>query len=116
MSATTPERQDKYDVIPTVPIRVELPGHLRILASIPGPVLVPVPTPPTLGAALDAVECRYPMLRGAIRAHHGGPRRPYIRFFGAEQDLSFHAYDSELPPQVAAGYEPLLIVGSISGG
>lgn len=105
-----------YDEVRTTPIRVELPGHLRTLASIPGPIELPVPGSPTLGAVLDAIEERYPMLRGAIRDHHRGPRRPYIRIFGAEQDLSFQEYGAELPPPVAAGYEPLLIIGSISGG
>jgi hypothetical protein len=98
------------------PITVELPGHLRTLAGIPGPVEVCIPEPVTLGAVLDAIEARYPMLRGTMRDHRRGPRRPYIRFFGGEQDLSFNDYDAVLPPVVAAGAAPLLIVGSISGG
>lgn len=106
----------EYDVIPAARIPVELPGHLRTLAGIAGPIVLSVPEPVTLGAVLDAIEERYPMLRGTMRDHRGGPRRPYIRFFGGEQDLSFADYDSELPPSVAAGGAPLLIVGSISGG
>lgn len=104
------------DIVPGAPIQVELPGHLRTLAGIAGPLALPVPPPATLGAVLDAIEARYPMLRGTMRDHRRGPRRPYIRFFGAEQDLSFDAYDAALPPAVAAGLAPLLIVGSISGG
>ncbi|MEO7127189.1 MAG: MoaD/ThiS family protein, partial [Nakamurella sp.] len=109
-------KQNENDGVQTIPIRVELPGHLRTLASIPGPIAVPVSSPATIGGVLDAIEAKYPMLRGTIRDHHRGPRRPYIRFFGAEQDLSFQEYDSELPSAVATGSEPLLIVGSISGG
>ncbi len=101
---------------PTASITVELPGHLRTLAGIPGPVEMSIPEPVTLGAALDAIEQRYPMLRGTMRDHRQGPRRPYIRFFGGEQDLSFAPYDAALPAVVAAGQAPLLIVGSISGG
>lgn len=112
MSAGTTE----YDAVPAVPILVELPGHLRTLAGIPGPITLPVSAPATLGAVLDAIEERYPMLRGTMRDHRQGPRRPYIRFFGGEQDLSFEQYDAALPPAVAAGAAPLLIVGSISGG
>lgn len=112
MSSQTTE----YDVIPTAPIPVELPGHLRTLAGIAGPIVLPVPEPATLGAVLDAIEERYPMLRGTLRDHRRGPRRPYIRFFGGEQDLSFAAYDSELPAIVASGAAPLLVVGAISGG
>jgi hypothetical protein len=103
-------------VAPTVPITVELPGHLRTLADIAGPIVLAVPEPATLGAVLDVIEERWPMLRGTLRDHRRGPRRPYIRFFGGEQDLSFDEYDAALPPAVAAGQAPLLIVGSISGG
>lgn len=108
-------RDPEHDAA-AAPIQVELPGHLRTLAGIAGPVLLPVAEPVTLGAALDAIEERYPMLRGTMRDHQRGPRRPYIRFFGGEQDLSFNDYDAALPPMVAAGAAPLLIVGSISGG
>jgi hypothetical protein len=105
-----------HDAAATVPIHVELPGHLRTLADIAGPIVLPVAEPVTLGGVLDAIEARYPMLRGTMRDHRRGPRRPYIRFFGGEQDLSFNDYDAALPPAVAAGAAPLLIVGSISGG
>lgn len=97
-------------------IRVEVPGHLRTLAGIDGPVAVALSGPATLGAVLDALERDYPVLRGTLRDHGGGPRRPYIRFFGDEQDLSFARYDAALPAAVASGRAPLLIVGSISGG
>lgn len=112
MSTDTPE----HDAAPGAPILVELPGHLRTLAGIPGPVVVQVPGPATLGAVLDAIEERWPALRGTMRGHRRGPRRPYIRFFGGEQDLSFDEYGAVLPPAVAAGIAPLLVVGSISGG
>lgn len=107
----------EYDeVAGTAPVVVELPGQLRTLAGIPGPIAVPVPLPATLGTVLDAIEERYPMLRGTMRAHQRGPRRPYIRFFGGEQDLSFVPYDAPLPAAVATGAAALLVVGAISGG
>lgn len=104
------------DARPAALIRVEVPGHLRTLAGIDGTIELPLDGPVTLGAALDALEGAYPALRGTLRGHGGGPRRPYIRFFGGEEDLSFTAYDSALPVAVASGSAPLLIIGSISGG
>lgn len=105
-----------YDGVPPTPIQVEIPGHLRTLAGIGGSIELHLRGPATLGAALDALEDSYPALRGTLRDHGGGPRRPYIRFFGGEQDLSFASYDSALPAAVVSGSAPLLIVGSISGG
>lgn len=103
-------------VVGAVPVRVVLPGHLRSLASIDGELTVGAAAPVTLGSVLDAIEERWPMLRGAIRDHGGGPRRPYVRLFACEEDLSFAGWDSPVPEPVAAGREPLLVVGSISGG
>ena len=97
-------------------IRVVLPAHLRTLARVEGEQRFEIAGTASLGALIDAIEARYPMLRGTMRDHRRGPRRPYIRFFGGEQDLSFNDYDAALPPAVAAGAAPLLIVGSISGG
>jgi sulfur-carrier protein len=97
-------------------IRVELPAHLRILAKITGEVQVEVEGPPTLGAVLDALEVRYPVLRGTIRDHSTHVRRPYVRFFACEEDLSHEPTATPLPDKVAAGAEPLLIVGAIAGG
>lgn len=98
------------------PVRVELPGHLRSLAGIDGAVELSLDPPATIGAALDALERAYPVLRGTLRDHGGGPRRPYIRFFGGQQDLSFAPYGSVLPAAVTSGSAPLLVIGSISGG
>lgn len=105
------------DVAPgAVPVRVVLPGHLRTLAAVDGELTVGAVAPVTLGSVLDAVEERWPMLRGAIRDHGAGPRRPYVRLFACEEDLSFLDWDAPVPEPVAAGREPLLVVGSISGG
>ena len=97
-------------------IRVILPQHLRILAQIHGEVHLDVAGPATLRSALDALEARYPMLRGTIRDHVTQERRPFIRFFACEQDLSNEPPDTPLPRAVAAGTEPLLVVGAIAGG
>ncbi len=98
------------------PVRVTLPGHLCSLANAPSEVQVEAPPPVTIGGVLDAIEERYPVLRGAIRDHDRGPRRPFVRYFGAEQDLSHEPLDAPVPDSVAAGTEPFLIVGSIAGG
>ena len=97
-------------------IRVVLPAHLRTLASINGEVRLQITGPVTQRSVLDALETRYPMLRGTIRGHDGGPRRAFIRFFACEADLSHDPPDDPLPDAVAAGAEPYLIVGAMAGG
>jgi len=97
-------------------IRVVLPAHLRTLARVDGEVTLDVPSPLTVGTVLDALEARYPMLRGTIRDHMTKHRRPFIRFFACEQDLSHELPDTPLPDAVATGAEPLLIVGAMAGG
>jgi sulfur-carrier protein len=97
-------------------IRVVLPQHLRILAHINGEATIELDGPPTLGAVLDELESRYPMLRGTIRDHGSTKRRAMIRFFACEQDLSNDSPDVLLPDAVASGAEPLLVVGAIAGG
>jgi sulfur-carrier protein len=97
-------------------IRVVLPAHLRTLAIITGEVHLDVDGLVTQRSVLDALEARYPMLRGTIRGHDGGPRRAFIRFFACEQDLSHNPPDDPLPAAVAAGTEPYLIVGAMAGG
>jgi sulfur-carrier protein len=97
-------------------IRVVLPAHLRVLAQIDGEVRLDVAAPVTQRSVLDALEARYPVLRGTIRGHGSGPRRAFIRFFACEQDLSHDPPDTPLPPAVAAGTEPYLIVGAMAGG
>jgi molybdopterin synthase sulfur carrier subunit len=97
-------------------IRVVLPAHLRVLAQVGGEVSVDVGTPATLGSALDALEDAYPVLRGTIRDRRTGQRRPFVRFFACEEDLSHDPPDGELPPAVVAGTEPLLVVGAMAGG
>lgn len=97
-------------------IRVVLPPHLRTLAQVTGEVELTVDGKVTQRAILDAVEARYPMLRGAIRDHGTGRRRAFIRFFACEQDLSHESPDAPLPDPVATGDQPFLIVGAIAGG
>ncbi len=97
-------------------IRVVLPAHLRTLARVGGEVELLVEGEVTQRAVLDALEARYPVLRGTIRGHDGGPRRAFIRFFACEQDLSHESPDAALPAAVAAGAEPYLIVGAMAGG
>ncbi len=98
-------------------IRVILPGHLRTLAGIGHEeVAVAVEAPVTMQSVLDALEARYPMLRGAIRDHVTRQRRAYVRFFACEQDLSHNPPDAALPEPVLTGAEPLLIIGAIAGG
>jgi molybdopterin synthase sulfur carrier subunit len=97
-------------------IRIELPAHLRALARVSGEVSVAVDGAVTLRAALDALEAAYPGLRGTIRDHVTRQRRPYVRFFACEQDLSHQPPDALLPEPVARGAEPLVIVGAIAGG
>jgi hypothetical protein len=97
-------------------IRVILPAHLRSLARIDGEVKLHVQHPVTQRTVLDALEASYPVLRGTIRGHQGGPRRAFIRFFACEQDLSHERPDAPLPGAVATGAEPYLIVGAMAGG
>jgi molybdopterin synthase sulfur carrier subunit len=97
-------------------IRVVLPAHLRVLARVDGEVSLDVAGLVTQRKVLDALEARYPMLRGTIRGHDSGPRRAFIRFFACEQDLSHEPPDTPLPAAVAAGAEPYLIVGAMAGG
>jgi molybdopterin converting factor small subunit len=97
-------------------IRVALPAHLRTLARVQGEVELQVPGRVTQCAVLDALEARYPMLRGTIRDQRTGKRRAFIRFFACEEDLSHEQPDAPLPEAVAAGAEPYLIVGAMAGG
>ncbi|HLK51184.1 MAG TPA: MoaD/ThiS family protein [Bryobacteraceae bacterium] len=97
-------------------IRVWLPAHLRTLARTSSEVEVDVQGVVTVCSILDALEAKYPMLRGTIRDHGTQLRRPYVRFFACEQDFSHDPPDTPLPAAVAQGKEPLLIVGAIAGG
>jgi sulfur-carrier protein len=97
-------------------VRVVLPSHLRRLASIDGQVKLEVTGAVTQGSVLDALEARYPMLRGTIRDQDTKRRRAFIRFFACEEDLSHELPDAALPAAVAAGAEPYLIVGAMAGG
>lgn len=97
-------------------IRVELPAHLRTLARVDGEVKLEIDGQVTQRSVLNALEDRYPMLRGTIRDHVTQQRRPFVRFFACEQDLSHDSPDTPLPDAVAKGAEPLLVVGAIAGG
>ncbi len=97
-------------------IRVVLPFHLRILAHVGREVELQVEEPVTQRSVLDALETRYPMLRGTIRDHVTQERRPFLRFFACQQDLSHEVPDAPLPGAVARGTEPFLVVGAIAGG
>ncbi len=97
-------------------IRVVLPQHLRTLARVGDEVAVQVEGPATVGSVLDALEARYPVLRGTIRGHVTHRRRPFVRFFACEQDLSHELPDAPLPGPVASGAEPFLVVGAMAGG
>ena len=97
-------------------IRVVLPHHLRTLACVDGEIELEVERPATLSSVLDVLEARYPVLRGAIRDHVTQRRRPFLRFFACEQDLSHEPPETPLPEAVAAGREPFLIVGAMAGG
>jgi hypothetical protein len=97
-------------------IRVVLPYHLRTLARVDGDVELEVGSPATLGSLLDALEARYPMLRGTIRDHGTLQRRAFLRFFACQEDLSHDPPDTPLPDAVARGEEPFLVVGAIAGG
>ena len=97
-------------------IRVQLPAHLRTLAKVDGEVSVEVDGAVTQRSVLDALESKYPMLRGAIRDHVTKERRPFMRFFACQEDLSHALPDDPLPDEVAKGTEPLLVIGAIAGG
>ncbi|HEV2326858.1 MAG TPA: MoaD/ThiS family protein [Terracidiphilus sp.] len=97
-------------------IHVVIPYHLRNLAGVTGDVELDVPAPVTIRAVLDALELRYPMLRGAIRDYTTQQRRPFLRFFACQQDLSLEPTETELPEAVSTGAEPFLIIGAIAGG
>jgi molybdopterin synthase sulfur carrier subunit len=97
-------------------IRIALPFHLRNLARVDGEVELEVPSPVTVRAVLDALEARYPVLRGTIRDHGTLKRRPFIRFFACKEDLSLEPADTELPEAVVNGTEPFLVVGAMAGG
>ncbi len=97
-------------------IRVELPAHLRTLAGVNGEVTLEIEGQATQRSILDALEARYPMLRGAIRDHVTQVRRPFLRFFACQEDFSHESPDAPLPDEVANGKEPFLIIGAIAGG
>lgn len=97
-------------------IRVVLPAHLRTLARVSGDVEVQVNGPVTQRSVLDALELRYPMLRGTIRDHVTQERRPFLRFFACEEDISHQPPDAPLPQAVATGAEPFWVIGAVAGG
>jgi len=97
-------------------IRVRLPFHLRNLAQIDGEVQLDVPAPVTQRRIIDALEARHPVLRGTIRDHGSDKRRPLVRFFACEEDLSHDPPDKPLPAKVASGEEPFFVIGAIAGG
>ena len=97
-------------------IRVVLPAHLRTLARVDGEVTVAVEGPATRRAILDALEAEYPVLRGTIRDHVTGERRPFLRFFACAEDVSHDPQDAALPDEITGGREPFLIVGALAGG
>ena len=97
-------------------IRVILPQHLRTLAHVGSEVTIEVEGQPTLRSVLDAIEARYPMLRGTIRDHVTQERRAFLRFFACEEDLSHESPDTPLPDAVSSGKEPFIVIGAIAGG
>ena len=97
-------------------IRVVLPFHLRNLAHVEGEVELEVGSPVTVHAVLDALEARYPVLRGTVRDHGTLKRRPFVRFFACKEDLSLESPETRLPDDVVNGVEPFLIVGAMAGG
>ena len=99
-----------------MPIRVTLPQHLRTLAQVGSEVTIEVDVPITVRSVLDALEDRYPVLRGTIRDHDTLKRRPFLRFFACQDDLSLEGPDLLLPEPVVRGTEPFMIVGAIAGG
>jgi sulfur-carrier protein len=103
-------------VIETVTIRVMLPAHLRTLARVGAEVALDVPVPATIASTLDALEARYPMLRGTIRDHDTLRRRPFIRYFACEEDISHQPTEMPLPEAIVTAREPLIVLGAIAGG
>ena len=101
---------------PRSQVRVILPHHLRTLAGVGNEVQIDMEAPATISAVLDALEARYPALRGTIRDHGTLKRRPFIRFFACKEDLSHAPLETELPEPVATGSEPFMIVGAMAGG
>jgi hypothetical protein len=97
-------------------IRVSLPYHLRTLAKLDGEAQLDIPAPVTLRAVIDALETRYPTLRGTIRDHGAQKRRPMIRFYAIQEDMSHEPLDTPLPAAIVSGAEPLYVVGAIAGG
>ena len=97
-------------------IRVELPSHLRTLAHVSSEIQLEVEGPATQRSVLDALEASYPMLKGTIRDHVSKQRRPFLRFFACEEDLSHEPPDAALPEAVASGKEPFIIIGAVAGG
>ncbi|MDM4719694.1 MoaD/ThiS family protein [Micromonospora sp. WMMA1363] len=97
-------------------IRVVLPAHLKNLAHVTGEIRVEVAGPPTQRTVLEALETAYPMLLGTIRDRHSGERRPFVRFYACELDLSHESPDSPLPEEVVAGKEPFIVLGAMAGG
>lgn len=97
-------------------IRVQLPYHLRNLAKVDGEVIVNVERPVTQASIVDAIEARFPMLKGTIRDLATGERRPFLRFFACNEDVSFEPADAELPNAIARGTEPFMVVGAVAGG
>jgi hypothetical protein len=97
-------------------IRVVLPQHLRTLAHVSGEVTLEVAAPATQRSVLDALEAEYPMLQGTIRDHVTQQRRPFLRFFACQEDLSHESPDAPLPEAVNSGKEPFLVIGAIAGG
>ena len=100
----------------TVKVRIELPAHLRTLAGVGREVSVEVEGAVTVRSAIDALEARYPMLRGTIRDQVTHQRRPFLRFFACQEDLSHESPDAPLPDAIALGKEPLIVLGAIAGG
>jgi len=97
-------------------IQVVLPAHLRTLAGVSGDVTLEIQGEVTRRAILDALESRYPMLRGTIREHVSGERRPFLRFFACGEDVTHESPDAPLPEEIASGAEPLYVIGAIAGG
>ena len=97
-------------------IRVVLPPHLRGLAKISGEIKLEIPGPVSVRSVLDVLEANYPMLQGTIRDHVTQQRRPFLRFFACEEDITHESPDAPLPDEVVTGKEPLLIIGAIAGG
>jgi sulfur-carrier protein len=99
-----------------VMIRVAMPAHLRTLAGVSGDVTLEINGDVTRRAILDALEARYPMLRGTIREHVSGERRPFLRFFACGEDITHKSPDDPLPPEIVSGAEPFYVIGAIAGG